>query len=70
MFHPDKKKAKPGDVIEFEMEEQLLQGEVLPSKCKNSIIVDIKSPNALSELAHSYSNTVVGHDKYRVVEQA
>ena len=69
MFYPDKKKANPGDVIEFEMEKQLLKGEVLPSNCVNSIIVDISELNDTSLLEHSYPNTVVAHKKYRVIEK-
>lgn len=69
MFYPDEKKANPGDVIEFVMEQQLLKGEVLPSNCVNSIIVDISELNDTSELEHSYPNTVVAHKKYRVIEE-
>ena len=53
-----------------EMEQQLLEGEVLPSNCVNSIIVDISELNDTSELEHSYPNTVVAHKKYRVIEKA
>lgn len=70
MFQPDEKIAEPGDVVEFEMENQLMKGIVLPSHCKNSVIVDIAIMNETVELRHDYPNTVVGHDKYRVIEEA
>ncbi|MFC3040798.1 DUF2187 family protein [Virgibacillus xinjiangensis] len=67
MFHPDNKKAKPGDIVEFMRDGMLFQGKVLPSKCKNSIIVDFSSIMHNWEKVSSYPNTVVGHGKYRVV---
>jgi len=68
MFYPDNKKAKPGDIIEFKMENSVVKGEVLPSNCKKSIIVDIASMNDIRSFSHSYPNTVVAHHNYRVIE--
>lgn len=65
MFQPDNNKAKPGDVVEFKREDLLLTGMVLPSKCKNSIIVEMSSENDLEPI-RSHPNTVVAHDKYRI----
>ncbi|MFC2949430.1 DUF2187 family protein [Virgibacillus sediminis] len=67
MFHPDEKKATPGDMVEFIREGILLRGKVLPSKCKNSVIVDLSSVMHNWEKVSSYPNTVVAHGKYRVV---
>ncbi|AUJ25626.1 hypothetical protein CAI16_18910 [Virgibacillus dokdonensis] len=67
MFKPDTKTAKPGDIIEFKREDVLLQGKVLPSSCKQSIIVDISKAQNLAELNNGYSTTVVAHKNYRVI---
>ncbi|MBU5266935.1 YkvS family protein [Virgibacillus proomii] len=69
MFKPDSKKAKPGDIIEFKKENVLLQGEVLPSHCKRSTIVDISKSRNLTKLNHSFPTTVVAHKNYRIVEK-
>jgi len=66
MFTPDDKTAKPGDIIEFEKNDRLMEGQVLPSNCKNSIIVDISSMHNLEEINHGFESTVVSHKKYRV----
>ncbi|GAB3056410.1 DUF2187 family protein [Virgibacillus ainsalahensis] len=68
MFQPDEKKAKPGDVIEFIREDKLLKGKVLHSQLKNSSIVDISSLNDMTALEVNHPNTVVGHDKYRIIQ--
>ncbi|GAA0433819.1 MAG: DUF2187 family protein [Bacillota bacterium] len=69
MFKPDKKKAKPGDVIEFVKDNYILKGQVLPSSCKRSIIVDISSSSNLQKISHSFPNTVVAHENYRIVDK-
>lgn len=69
MFYPDKKKAEPGDLIEFQRKNLLLKGKVLPSNCKNSIVVEITSPNDLETMNESHPNTVVAHGKYRIMEK-
>ncbi|MBP1970791.1 uncharacterized protein YkvS [Virgibacillus natechei] len=66
MFQPDNNKAKPGDLVEFKREDLLLTGKVLPSNCKNSIIVEISSENDLEAINYSHPNTVVSHKKYRI----
>lgn len=67
MFKPDTKTAKPGDIIEFKKEDVILQGKVLPSSCKHSIIVDISEAHNLAQLNHNFSTTVVAHKNYRVI---
>lgn len=67
VFQPDTKKAKQGDVIEFMREEKLLKGKVLRSQLKNSSVVDISVFQDLKELEVNHPNTVVAHDKYRVL---
>ncbi|WP_373893633.1 DUF2187 family protein [Virgibacillus natechei] len=67
MFQPDKHKAEPGDVVEFKRDDLLLKGRTLPSKCKNSIVVEIGSENDLESINYSHPNTVVSHNKYRVI---
>lgn len=69
LFTPDKKKAKPGDIVEFKKNDFIMKGVVLPSSCKKSIIVDIESLNNLKKLPFGYPNTVVAHHKYRVVDK-
>ncbi|MFC2949886.1 YkvS family protein [Virgibacillus sediminis] len=69
MFHPDEKKAKPGDVIEFERNNMVYTGKVMPSRAENSIVVDISEMDRYEELNHGYHNTVVNHTKYRIVEE-
>ncbi|CDQ38748.1 MULTISPECIES: DUF2187 family protein [Virgibacillus] len=69
MFKADTKKANPGDIIEFEKENYILQGQVLPSNCKRSIIVDISSSNNLRKISHGFSNTVVAHENYRIIQK-
>lgn len=59
MFKPDQKKAKPGDIIEFEQNGILVQGEVLPSRTQNCSVVDITRTKDYAVLNHGYSNTVV-----------
>ncbi|GGK07946.1 hypothetical protein GCM10007063_33070 [Lentibacillus kapialis] len=70
MFKPDRSKAKPGDIIEFEQNGILVQGEVLPSKTKNSIVADISGTKGYEKLNHGYTNTVVSHKSYRIIGQA
>ncbi|MBY7144347.1 DUF2187 family protein [Virgibacillus sp. NKC19-3] len=69
MFQPDKKKAAPGDLVEFKKDDLLLTGITLPSKCKNSIIIEISSENDLETINYRYPNTVVAHNKYRVIDK-
>ncbi|SFB13979.1 Uncharacterized protein YkvS [Lentibacillus halodurans] len=69
MFKPDRKKAKPGEIVEFEMGGMLVKGEVLPSKTKNSIIVDISAIKGYEKMNYGYPNTVVNHKKYRIVDE-
>ncbi|TFJ92642.1 YkvS family protein [Lentibacillus salicampi] len=69
MFKPDSKKAKPGDIIEFEQDGVLVKGNVLPSKTKNSIVVDISAMENYENLNYGFPNTVVNHKKYRIVEE-
>ncbi|WP_010529569.1 YkvS family protein [Lentibacillus jeotgali] len=69
MFKPDRNKAEPGDIIEFEQNGMLVQGEVLPSKTKNSIIADISGTKGYEKLNHGYTNTVVSHKSYRIIDQ-
>ncbi|UJL45639.1 DUF2187 family protein [Virgibacillus sp. NKC19-16] len=69
MFQPDSKKAKPGDVVEFKREDLLLTGKTLPSKSKNSIIVEISSESDLEAVNRGHPNTVVAHEKYRVINK-
>ncbi|WP_231514986.1 DUF2187 family protein [Oceanobacillus salinisoli] len=71
MFQVDEKRAQPGDIIQFQRNNVLLEGTVLPSHGENSIIVDLSSMNHkdLEEINHGYSNTVVAHHKYKVVEK-
>lgn len=70
MFKPDRKKAKPGDIVEFEQNGMLIRGEVLPSKTKNSIIVDISAMKDYEKINHGYSNTVVNHKTYRIADES
>ncbi|HLR63735.1 MAG TPA: DUF2187 family protein [Lentibacillus sp.] len=69
MFKPDRNKAKPGDIIEFEQNGILVQGEVLPSKTTNSIVADISGIKGYEKLNHGYMNTVVSHKSYRIIDQ-
>ncbi|ALX48504.1 YkvS family protein [Lentibacillus amyloliquefaciens] len=70
MFKPDQKKAKEGDTIEFELDGMLIRGKVLPSKTKNSIVVDITSMKNYEQINQGYPNTVVSHKSYRVIEES
>ncbi|MFD1360894.1 YkvS family protein [Lentibacillus salinarum] len=68
MFVPDRKKAEPGDIIAFEQGGKMVKGKVLPSKTKNSIIVDISDMKDYETINYGYPNTVISHKKYRIVE--
>ncbi|WP_197482158.1 DUF2187 family protein [Oceanobacillus sp. Castelsardo] len=72
VFQGDKEKASPGDIVQFLRHNIILEGITLPSNAENSIIVDLSSTSlkVLEEINHGYSNTVVAHHKYRVVEKA
>ncbi|HLS07504.1 YkvS family protein [Lentibacillus sp.] len=69
MFRPDRKKARQGDIIEFEQDGMLIRGKVLPSKTKNTIVVDISGMENYEKINHGYPNTVVNHKNYRVIEE-
>lgn len=71
VFRGDKEIAKPGDIVQFQRNNVILEGMVLPSSAENSIIVDLSSMDLkdLEELNHGYSNTVVAHRNYRVIEK-
>jgi uncharacterized protein YkvS len=71
LFQGDNEKALPGDVVQFLRNNVILEGITLPSNAENSIIVDLSSTSlkVLEEINHGYSNTVVAHHKYRVVEK-
>lgn len=71
-FQGDKEKAKPGDVVQFLRNNIILEGIALPSNAENSIVVDLSSTSfkVLEEINHGYSNTVVAHHKYRVIEKS
>lgn len=69
MFKPDRQKASEGDIIEFEHDGMLIRGKVLPSKTKNSIVVDITSMKNYEQINQGYSNTVVNHNSYRVIDE-
>ncbi|WP_174615300.1 DUF2187 family protein [Virgibacillus ihumii] len=68
MFKPDRNKAKTGEIIEFEQDSILVKGKVLPSNTTNSIVVDISAMKDYDKLNHGYSNMVVSHKNYRVVD--
>ncbi|MUV37758.1 hypothetical protein JNUCC1_01564 [Lentibacillus sp. JNUCC-1] len=70
MFKPDQNKAHFGDIIEFEQAGVLVRGKVLPSNTKNSIMVDISDVKDYEDLNHGYTNTIVHHENYRVIETA
>lgn len=71
VFRGDKEIAQPGDIVQFQREHLILEGIVLPSSAENSIIVDLSSTDLkdLEEVNHGYSNTVVAHRNYRVIEK-
>lgn len=71
VFRGDNEIAVPGDIVQFQRNNVILEGIVLPSSAENSIIVDLSSMDIrdLEELNHGYSNTVVAHKNYRVIEK-
>ncbi|RKQ35856.1 DUF2187 family protein [Oceanobacillus halophilus] len=71
VFQVDEHKAEPGDIIQFQRENVILEGTVLPSHGENSIIVDLSSMpiEDLEMFNHGYSNTVVAHSKYKILEK-
>ncbi|QKY71426.1 YkvS family protein [Lentibacillus sp. CBA3610] len=69
MFKPDRKKAKSGDIIEFEQDGLIIKGEVMPSKTKNSVVVDISAMKDYEKINYGYPNTVVNHNNYRIIDE-
>ncbi|WP_085991124.1 DUF2187 family protein [Oceanobacillus senegalensis] len=71
LFEVDKNKAEPGDIVQFQRNNVVLKGMVMPSNGENSIIVDLSDMDIkdLEEINHGYSNTVVSHRNYKIIER-
>nr|WP_281063591.1 YkvS family protein [Halobacillus andaensis] len=67
VFTPDTKVASPGNIIEFERNETMFKGKVIPSQCQRSVIVDLTIMDNLDEIDFEYDRTVVAHENYRVL---
>ncbi|WP_173915602.1 YkvS family protein [Halobacillus sp. Marseille-Q1614] len=67
MFTPDKKIAQPGNIVEFERNDIMFKGKVIPSQCQRSVIVDLTIMDNLDEIDFEFDRTVVAHENYRII---
>ncbi|WP_163526895.1 YkvS family protein [Halobacillus ihumii] len=67
MFKADTKKANPGNIVEFERNNIRFKGEVIPSQCQRSVIVDLTIMENFEEIEFDYERTVVAHENYRIL---
>ncbi|ALX48514.1 DUF2187 family protein [Lentibacillus amyloliquefaciens] len=69
MFKPEQRKTIQGDIIEFEHNDMLIKGKVLPSETKGRIVVDIISMKNIAAISHRHPNTFGQHKRYRVIKE-
>ncbi|SDJ58245.1 YkvS family protein [Salimicrobium halophilum] len=62
--------AEIGDIVTFERKNETWTGQVVPSGCTNSVVVDLRVMDKLPDRENASHLTCVNHKNYRIVSRS